>query len=122
MTHDAPRNVRREPIPSGNSIDLFVGSRVRMTREFRSVSLSFLANSVGMDQLRLRDCEQGAIRFRATELYSISAVLGVNGTFFFPSRISDRFCSHFDAPELDGPANALVAKARASIRIIVSNG
>lgn len=65
------------------SVDVHVGARVRMTREFRGSSRESLAAAVGMPVEQLERCEQGAQRFSSRDLLAVARRLGVKAPFFF---------------------------------------
>ena len=68
---------------SPNSIDAYVGSRVRMQRLVRGMSQEKLGEQLGVTFQQVQKYEQGTNRIGASRLQNIANVLGVPVSFFF---------------------------------------
>jgi transcriptional regulator with XRE-family HTH domain len=66
-----------------NVVDVHIGTRVRMTREFRNVSQKALALALGITETGLRSRELGKQRFTSVCLLAASRFLKVKPPFFF---------------------------------------
>lgn len=68
---------------SPNSIDAYVGSRVRMQRLVRGMSQEKLGEQLGVTFQQVQKYEKGTNRIGASRLQHIASVLGVPVSFFF---------------------------------------
>jgi len=66
-----------------NSIDKYVGSRIRMQRLLLGMSQEKLAGAIGLTFQQVQKYEKGVNRVGASRLHQISAVLRVTPAFFF---------------------------------------
>jgi transcriptional regulator with XRE-family HTH domain len=66
-----------------NAVDIHVGARVRMTREFRGVSPHVMASALGVTVPSLDRYEAGLERFAMPQLCTAAQLLSVNPAFFF---------------------------------------
>jgi transcriptional regulator with XRE-family HTH domain len=70
---------RRDP----NYIDVHVGSRIRMRRQFISMSQERLGELLGITFQQVQKYEKGANRISASRLFYTAKTLGVTVQFFF---------------------------------------
>ena len=70
---------RRDP----NYIDVHVGSRIRMRRQFIGMSQEKLGELLGITFQQVQKYEKGSNRIRATRLYYKAKIMGVPVQFFF---------------------------------------
>ncbi len=76
-----------------NSIDIHVGSRVRLRRTFLGFGQGKLGKAVGLTFQQIQKYERGANRIGASRLYALSCALDVPVAFFFedmPPEISGK--------------------------------
>ena len=70
---------RRDP----NFIDVHVGTRIRMRRQFTGMSQEKLGELLGITFQQVQKYEKGSNRISASRLYLTAKVLGVPVQFFF---------------------------------------
>ena len=70
---------RRDP----NFIDVHVGNRIRMRRQFTGMSQEKLGELLGITFQQVQKYEKGSNRISASRLYLTAKVLGVPVQFFF---------------------------------------
>ena len=78
---------------SPNSIEVYVGSRVRMQRLVRGMSQEKLGEQLGVTFQQVQKYEKGTNRIGASRLQHIATVLGVPVSFFFQQENFRRFCN-----------------------------
>ena len=66
-----------------NSIDIHVGSRLRMRRMMLGMSQEKLGEAFGLTFLQVQKYEKGANRMGASRLQQAAQILGVSVPFFF---------------------------------------
>jgi transcriptional regulator with XRE-family HTH domain len=66
------------------SIDIHVGSRVRMRRKMLNMSQEKLAEHLGITFQQVQKYEKGTNRIGASRLYQLARILDVPVAFFFP--------------------------------------
>jgi transcriptional regulator with XRE-family HTH domain len=66
-----------------NSIDRFVGMRLRLQRERLQLSLEQLSRGLGISENELSDYEKGGVRLSALLLQKIAHRLDVPPSYFF---------------------------------------
>ena len=66
-----------------NPIDIYVGKRLRMRRCMLGLSLSDLAQKLGISYQQLQHYECGNNRVTASRLWDLSQVLKISVNFFF---------------------------------------
>lgn len=66
-----------------NSIDAYVGSRVRVQRMMLNISQEELAKHLGLTFQQVQKYERGTNRISASKLYDIALILNVPIDFFF---------------------------------------
>lgn len=64
-------------------IDVHIGSRLRLLRSDRQMTLQEAGNSVGITYQQIRKYESGDNRVSASTLYRLSRLFGVDPSFFF---------------------------------------
>ena len=69
----------KEPHP----VDIHVGSRLRLRRDFLGYSQHRLADALGLTFQQIQKYEKGANRISASKLYELALVLDVGIEFFF---------------------------------------
>lgn len=75
-----------------NTIDIHVGSRIRMQRALKGMSQTTLAEGLGVTFQQVQKYEKGTNRVGSSRLQAIANILGVPVSFFFeegPGVISD---------------------------------
>lgn len=77
----APKTGRKEG--RANSMDAYVGSRLRMRRTLLGMSQEKLAESLGITFQQVQKYERGVNRVGASRLYDLSRILDVPVSFFF---------------------------------------
>ena len=70
---------RRDP----NFVDVHVGSRIRMRRQFVGMSQEKLGELLGITFQQVQKYEKGSNRISASRLYYTARILGVPVQFFF---------------------------------------
>lgn len=90
-----------------NSIDLTVGSRVRLRRNMLQMSQEKLAGSVGISFQQIQKYETGMNRISASRLQSIAEALEVSPSYFFEESVSVRTSSSKHADE-SAPSDGLI--------------
>jgi transcriptional regulator with XRE-family HTH domain len=70
---------RRDP----NFVDVHVGSRIRMRRQFVGMSQEKLGELLGITFQQVQKYEKGSNRISASRLYFTAKILGVPVQFFF---------------------------------------
>ena len=70
---------RRDP----NFVDVHVGSRIRMRRQFVGMSQEKLGELLGITFQQVQKYEKGSNRISASRLYYTAKILGVPVQFFF---------------------------------------
>ncbi|WP_421784919.1 helix-turn-helix domain-containing protein [Hyphobacterium sp.] len=68
---------------SATSVDMHVGSRIRLRRQLLKMSQEALGNELGVTFQQVQKYERGANRVGASRLYSLSRVLDVPVSYFF---------------------------------------
>ena len=66
-----------------NPIDIHVGKRLRLRRNMLNISLSDLAEELGISYQQIQHYEKGTNRITASRLWDFSQVLKTNVNFFF---------------------------------------
>jgi len=66
-----------------NPIDIHVGSRIRMQRNFVGLSQEKLGERLGITFQQIQKYEKGANRVGASRLQALADILGVQVNFFF---------------------------------------
>jgi transcriptional regulator with XRE-family HTH domain len=66
-----------------SSIDMFIGSRVRIRRTSRGMTQHDLSDLLGIDRDNLAAYEAGVERINAKILFQIARLLGVRPDYFF---------------------------------------
>ena len=74
----------REGAKRPREVDAYVGTRVRMRRKMLGMSQEKLGNELGITFQQVQKYEKGTNRIGASRLQSISEILGVPISFFFP--------------------------------------
>jgi transcriptional regulator with XRE-family HTH domain len=74
-----------------NAVDVHVGARVRMTRQFRDLDLATLSRAIEIAESHLAQLESGQRRFEAAVLAKIARALNVRSSFFFEGLSSQEF-------------------------------
>ncbi len=77
------RRAKKQTSRGPNSIDIHVGSRVRLRRNQLGLTLMTLAKAVGVTYQQLQKYERGVNRVGASRLFNLSRVLGVPISYFF---------------------------------------
>lgn len=72
-----------------DSIDIFVGQRLRALRQTAGLSQEVLAGKIGLTFQQVQKYERGTNRIAAGRLARIAGTLGVNIGVFFPDEYSD---------------------------------
>ncbi len=72
--------VRRGPF---QSVDVYVGSRLRLRRRLLGLSQEKLAEAIGITFQQIQKYERGANRVSASRLYDLAQVLAVPIDYFF---------------------------------------
>ncbi len=67
-------------------IERYVGQRIRMRRSERGVTQQELARALGISYQQVQKYENGTNRISAGRLYVVARLLGVDLSYFFPSR------------------------------------
>ncbi len=80
---DRDSQIGRLSLPTGNEVDIKVGSRVRMRREELSISLEKLSADCDISEALLTCYERGEVRFAAHRLFLLSKLLQVDIGYFF---------------------------------------
>jgi DNA-binding XRE family transcriptional regulator len=66
-----------------SSIDIFIGSRVRVRRTSRGMTQQDLSDLLGIDRNNFAACEAGVERITAKLLFQIAKLLDVRPEYFF---------------------------------------
>ena len=66
-----------------NSVDIYVGNRVRLRRRQLQYSQQFLASKLGLTFQQLQKYEKASNRISASRLFDISLALDVSMDYFF---------------------------------------
>ena len=66
-----------------NSVDVHVGSRVRLRRNMLGWSQEKLGGMIGLTFQQIQKYERGANRIAASKLHELSRIMGVTVQFFF---------------------------------------
>ncbi|MBQ8870160.1 MAG: helix-turn-helix transcriptional regulator [Alphaproteobacteria bacterium] len=66
-----------------NSVDIYVGNRVRLRRQQLQYSQQFLARKLGLTFQQLQKYEKASNRISASRLFDMSLALDVNMNYFF---------------------------------------
>ena len=74
-----------------NSVDGYVGSRLRLRRTLLGYSQEKLADSLGITFQQVQKYERGTNRISASRLYKLSQILDVPVTYFFDEYGSSKF-------------------------------
>ena len=64
-------------------IDIYIGNKLRSKRQKVGLTLSDLAEKLGISHQQIQKYERGQSRISAGTLYQLSAILGVKSNFFF---------------------------------------
>jgi transcriptional regulator with XRE-family HTH domain len=99
-------------------VDIHVGKRLRLARNFRQLSQSGLARSVGVTFQQVQKYETGANRVSASRLVEFATILEVNVAFFFQDLSNDgnsRITQSSRRPQ-PGSIDAEIAIELASVR------
>ncbi|MBV8096081.1 MAG: helix-turn-helix transcriptional regulator [Acetobacteraceae bacterium] len=102
MGEQAPREEQQR---GPNPVDVHVGSRIKIRREFLGFSQEHLAERLGIAYQQVQKYERGVNRISASRLLALSQVLDVPISFFFddmpdnPLRTEDRL-DHWEPLEL----------------------
>ena len=64
-------------------IDIYVGTKIRLTRAARGISQQQLADMLSISFQQLQKYERGINRISASRLWEVSQALGVNIAYFF---------------------------------------
>lgn len=78
-----PRYYGKGKTGKPDSIDIHVGSRVRLRRGVMGLSQESLATSLGITFQQVQKYERGTNRVSASRLYQLGEILGVPVGFFF---------------------------------------
>ena len=87
-----------------NPVDIHVGSRVRMRRNFLGMTRPALGNAIGITFQQLQTNERGANRIGASRLFELSRALDVPVSFFFddmPEEVAGSRNVGAGLPEID---------------------
>ena len=76
-------NRGRQPNGAPNPIDIHVGKRLRLRRNMLNISLSDLADRLGVSYQQIQHYEKGTNRITASRLWDLSQVLSTDVRFFF---------------------------------------
>lgn len=80
----------KKPGPrSASSVDLHVGTRIRMRRQLMNMSQEKLGNSLGVTFQQVQKYERGTNRVGASRLWDISRILDVPISFFYEGLDND---------------------------------
>lgn len=71
-------------------IDVYVGTKIRLTRAARGVSQQQLSDMLSISFQQLQKYERGINRISASRLWEISQALGVNIAYFFEGAEGDK--------------------------------
>ena len=82
---------------SQTSVDVHIGTRLRLQRQVLKMSQQSLAEQVGVTFQQLQKYERGTNRVSASRLWELSKILGVPVTFFFKGLVE----ADVDNPETD---------------------
>lgn len=74
---------KREKKAGPDPVDVYVGGRIRMRRNFLGFSQEKLADQLGITFQQVQKYENGSNRVGSSRLYAISKVLGAPIAFFF---------------------------------------
>ena len=66
-----------------SSVDVYIGARIRRTREFRSVAIENIAAAVGVKSSDMEGYEGGQLHIPAIHLVAIAEYLDIYPVFFF---------------------------------------
>ena len=72
-----------DPTTSAPSINMLIGSRVRIKRTSRGMTEQELSKLLGIDRNNLAACEAGEERINANLLFRIAKLLDVRPDYFF---------------------------------------
>jgi transcriptional regulator with XRE-family HTH domain len=81
-----PRRPERRKTDRPNSIDVHVGSRVRLRRSMLGLSQEKLGEAIGLTFQQIQKYERGANRIGASRLLELSRVLDVPISFFYDDK------------------------------------
>lgn len=79
----------RTPDGLPNPIDVHVGSRIRLRREFVNLSQTQFSEKVGISFQQIQKYEMGKNRISASRLWDIAQVLNIPITYFFAEMDED---------------------------------
>ena len=100
-----------------HSVDLHVGQRLKQARKMRRMSLSSVAEKMGLSFQQIQKYETGANRISASCLFELSQVLDVPTAFFFAG-VERKDPTHKMLDEQIEKALASIEDARLQERII----
>ena len=72
--------LERKPI---NSVDVYVGSRIRMRRIMLDMSQTALGDALGLTFQQVQKYEKGVNRVSSSRLHALADILSVSVSFFF---------------------------------------
>ena len=78
-----PQNAKIKGDSSVNTVDTYVGSRIRLRRGITGYSQEKLAEEMGITFQQVQKYERGLNRVSAGRLWKLSKILGVSVNFFF---------------------------------------
>lgn len=70
-------------MPGPNTVDVYVGKRLRFARTLRGMSQEALGASIGVTFQQIQKYERGINCIRSGKLYELSKTLGLSVGFFF---------------------------------------
>ncbi|OHV82455.1 hypothetical protein LCM4579_18000 [Ensifer sp. LCM 4579] len=108
-----------------DSIDVFVGRRIRLRRAMLKMSEGAMAAALGVSVGEIRKYEKGELRVSARCLERVAEVLDVHFSFFFegaPSSAGGSSETVKSGAEMSGAAGFLSNGRRRPIRRVVPGG
>lgn len=100
---------------AANQIDMHVGHRMRLRREFLGISQGRLGRHLGLTFSQVQKYEKGANRIGAGRLYLIAEFLGVPVQYFFEGLGEQPVESHVGRVGRKGEEMAILEEAFLSI-------
>jgi transcriptional regulator with XRE-family HTH domain len=81
------KNIKRKTKGTPNSVDVYVGSRLRVRRSLLGLSQEKLAEAIGLTFQQVQKYERGMNRISAGRLYQFAHILEVPISYFFEQMV-----------------------------------
>ena len=91
LPKEKDENITSKTKGKPNSVDGYVGSRLRLRRTLLGYSQEKLADALGITFQQVQKYERGTNRISASRLYKLSQILEVSVTYFFDEYGSSKF-------------------------------